>query len=62
MKQEDINKIFMMISNEKNTFGLHSLYKNNSALKGLTESITLHPHLRYTHIYASFFPLRHVVG
>ena len=30
MKKKELTKIFMMISNGKNTFGLHGLYTNIS--------------------------------
>ena len=35
MKRNELTKSFMMISNLKNTFGLHGLYKKIWALAGL---------------------------
>ena len=32
MKQKELTKTFMMISNWKKAFGLHGLYKNITAL------------------------------
>ena len=32
MKQKELTKTFMMISNQEKTFDLHGLYKNISAL------------------------------
>ena len=37
MNQKELTKTFMMISNWKNPFGLHDLYKINSALWGLKQ-------------------------
>ena len=37
MKRKELSEPFMMISNWKEPFGLHSLYKNNSALYDLKE-------------------------
>ena len=36
MNQKDLIKTFMMISNWKNPFDLRGVYKNISALQGLT--------------------------
>ena len=35
MKQEDLNKTFMMISNKNKPFGRKVFYKKKSALQGL---------------------------
>ena len=34
MNQKELTKTFMMISNEKKPFGLHSLYKNIQRFEG----------------------------
>ena len=43
MNQKELTKTFMMISNLKKPFGLHGLYENNSALKGLKSRWLLWP-------------------
>ena len=35
MKRNKLTKLFMLMTNWKNDFGLHDIYKNNSALLGL---------------------------
>ena len=39
MNQKELTKTFMMISNWIKPFGLHGLYKNISALKGLINNM-----------------------